>query len=250
MQNITLMLPQNRRIWKSKWYNTVFAIDGNPDGVMWFGTWGGGVSRYDGKTFVNFTTKDGLAGNNIFAIHRDPDGVMWFGTTSGPSRYDGRGFVNFTTKDGLVHNGARAIHCDPDGAVWFGTWGGGVSRYDGKGFVNFTTKDGLGDSRITAIHRDPHGIMWFGTRGGVSRYNGKGARWDRDSKSLAERDPRPEVLRSEGSESSARSIWTPGQFVNFTEKDGLAGNAVTAIHHDPPWNHVVWDVPRWRGLSV
>ncbi len=31
--------------------------------MLWFGTDGGGVSRYDGETFTTFTTQDGLANN-------------------------------------------------------------------------------------------------------------------------------------------------------------------------------------------
>jgi ligand-binding sensor domain-containing protein len=84
---------------------------------MWFRTLDGGVSRYDGKTFVNFTTKDGLAGNNVVSIHRDADGALWFGTTyAGVSRYDGKTFTTLTTKDGLANNAVIAIYQDPDGA--------------------------------------------------------------------------------------------------------------------------------------
>jgi ligand-binding sensor domain-containing protein len=99
---------------------------------MWFGTTGGGISRYDGKEFVNFTTEDGLLDNWLLAMYGDPDGVMWFGTWRGVSRYDGREFVNFTAKDGLPNDIVPAIHRDPDGVMWLGTWGRGVSRYDGK----------------------------------------------------------------------------------------------------------------------
>src|SRR5690348_937521 len=40
------------------------AVDGN--GALWFGTRGGGVSRYDSETgaWTTFTEKDGLADNN------------------------------------------------------------------------------------------------------------------------------------------------------------------------------------------
>jgi ligand-binding sensor domain-containing protein len=55
--------------------NRVSAICCDPDGAMWFGTWGG-VSRYDGKEFVTFTTKDGLASNAVMSISCDQDGVM------------------------------------------------------------------------------------------------------------------------------------------------------------------------------
>ena len=197
--------------------NYVYAIDQEPDGVLWFGTDGGvsrygGISRYDGSEFVNFTTKDGLAGNSVWSIDQDSDGVLWFGTWGGVSRYDGSEFVNFTTKDGLAHNVVIAIHRDPDGAMWFGTHDGGLSRYDGKDgprFVNFTEKDGLADNGVSSIHRDPDGVLWFGTGGGVSRYDGS-------------------------------------EFVNFTTADGLASNVVYAIHRDP--DAVMW-FGTWSGVS-
>ena len=37
-------------------------------GKMWFTTFGNGVCRYDGKSFMNFTTKDGLVNNSVFSV--------------------------------------------------------------------------------------------------------------------------------------------------------------------------------------
>jgi len=68
----------------------VWAIHQDSEGFIWFGTWGGGVLRFDGNQFVNFTTKDGLAGNSIRPIYSDNvDGYIWIGTSNGLSRYDG-----------------------------------------------------------------------------------------------------------------------------------------------------------------
>ncbi|VAX33842.1 hypothetical protein MNBD_NITROSPIRAE01-1283 [hydrothermal vent metagenome] len=101
-----------------------------PKGYKWFGTWGSGLSRFDGKTFLNFTTKDGLAGNIINAIEVDASGMMWIGTNKGVSRFDGQHFTNFTKQEGLLGDYVFAIAIDPDGHKWFGTFGG-VSRYTG-----------------------------------------------------------------------------------------------------------------------
>lgn len=100
-------------------------------GMKWFGTWGGGLSRFDGKTFKNYTTADGLAGNIVNAIEIDKQGVMWIGTNNGVSRFDGKTFKNFTAMNGLVGNYIYSIAVDSDGNKWFGTFGG-VSRYAGK----------------------------------------------------------------------------------------------------------------------
>ena len=64
-------------------------------GNLWFGTLGGGVSRYDGKSFTSFTASQGLANNIIYSIVEDKTGNIWFGTSGGGvSRYDGKSFTN------------------------------------------------------------------------------------------------------------------------------------------------------------
>ncbi len=205
---------------KGKWRNytpvhglaspAVHSICEDKNGMLWFThcswnlpTGGNGVSCYDGKEFVIFTTEDGLTSNNVWTVHSTHDGILWFGTRdNGVSRYDGKEFVNFTTEDGLAHNDVRAIDSTPDGVLWFGTLGGGVSRYDGSTFANFTIRDGLASNQVTAVHCDPDGTVWFGTwNSGVSRYDGR-------------------------------------EFVNFGIEDGLLDGRVTAIHRDS--SGVLW----------
>jgi len=97
--------------------------------MIWFGTLGGGVSCYDGKSFKNFTTKDGLVSNAVVAIHRDVDGVMWFGTFGGGiSGYDGVAWTSLDTRDGLADNRVISIEPDTDGCLWFAT-SEGLTRY-------------------------------------------------------------------------------------------------------------------------
>jgi ligand-binding sensor domain-containing protein len=55
------------------------------------------VWRYDGKSFTNLTTKDGLRNNSVFCIVEDGERCLWFGTRDvGLSRYDGRTFTRFS----------------------------------------------------------------------------------------------------------------------------------------------------------
>jgi len=56
------------------------------EGCLWFATWDG-ASRYDGESFVNFTTEDGLADNHLDCIFEDRAGNFWFTTPSGVTRY-------------------------------------------------------------------------------------------------------------------------------------------------------------------
>ena len=151
--------------------NIVKSIFQDREGLLWFGTNGGGVSRYEGQTFTTFTTQDGLAANGVTSIIQDREGALWFGTWDGVSRYEGKIFTSFTTQDGLVHNSVTSMVQDREGVLWFGTLGGGVSRYDGKTFTTFTTQDGLAHNSVTAMVQDQEGALWFVTQaGGVTRY--------------------------------------------------------------------------------
>jgi ligand-binding sensor domain-containing protein len=104
--------------------NYVFAIHAAPDDTIWVGTWGGGVSRFDGANWRNYTTSDGLAGNIVYSIARDRDGAFWFGTDGGLSRYDGERWHTFDRSSGLMENHVYAIAAAPSGDVWVGTRGG------------------------------------------------------------------------------------------------------------------------------
>lgn len=101
--------------------NYVFSIHAATDNSIWAGTWGGGVARFDGKTWTNLTTKEGLAGNIVYAVTQDAKGVFWFGTDNGVSRYDGKTWKNFGRADGLLDNHVYSIATTPAGEVWVGT---------------------------------------------------------------------------------------------------------------------------------
>lgn len=113
-------------------YNPNYVVSSAIDqrGVKWFGTWGGGLSRFDGKRWKTYTSEDGLAGDVVHALAVDPQGILWIGTNGGVSRFDGTSFKNFTVRDGLFGGTIYSIAIDPDGSKWFGSFGG-LSRYRG-----------------------------------------------------------------------------------------------------------------------
>lgn len=112
--------------------NYVFSILATPDGMIWAGTWGGGVARFDGKSFRNFTKADGMAGNIVYAIARDAKGVFWFGTDNGVTRYDGKTWRSFGRAEGLLDSNVYALAIAPNGDVWAGTRGGVARIGSGK----------------------------------------------------------------------------------------------------------------------
>jgi ligand-binding sensor domain-containing protein len=78
--------------------NYVQAINKDQAGNLWFGT-KGGVSKYNGTTFTNYTTTDGLTSNNVLCIAIDRDGSIWFGTDEGVTHLKGTIFTTYKARD-------------------------------------------------------------------------------------------------------------------------------------------------------
>ena len=131
------------------------------------GTYGGGVSRFDGLAFTNFTTKDGLPSDVVYAITEDANGDLWFGTDEGVVRFDGAQF--YPVEEGVEDRAVYAVMTDSQGRLWFGTGGNGLIRWDDATTTRFTRKDGLPDSTVRALYQDREGSVWVGTEGGLCR---------------------------------------------------------------------------------
>lgn len=101
--------------------NYVFSVLVASDDTVWVGTWGGGVSRFDGKRWHNLNSQQGLVGNIVYAIAQSPDGTLWFGTNKGVSRYDGKAWQSITKQHGLLEDNVYALAVAPSGEVWAGT---------------------------------------------------------------------------------------------------------------------------------
>lgn len=87
----------------------------------WFGTWGSGLSRFDGKSWKTYTAADGLAGNFVFSLAVDKKGVLWAGTNKGVSRFDGTQWQSYSRADGMIDDFVYSIGVDTDNNKWFGT---------------------------------------------------------------------------------------------------------------------------------
>lgn len=162
-----------------------FSVLEDRKGNLWFGSIGSGVYYYQGESFQNFTTKDGLVNDEISCIYEDKTGNIWFGVNGGASRYDGKLFRNymmngdFMTEDNTGKtfpnftrppNEVTSIIEDKTGKLWFGTRGN-TFVYDGKTFTVFTN-NGKPFTNVRSIIEDKEGNIWLGGNDGLWRYDG------------------------------------------------------------------------------
>ena len=54
----------------------------------WFGSIGAGLYHFDGESFTNITTSNGLANDRVHCLYEDSAGRIWVGTNGGISIYD------------------------------------------------------------------------------------------------------------------------------------------------------------------
>jgi len=157
----------------------------------WFASNGEGVYRYDGKTLVRFTEKNGLCNDYVQTIQEDASGNTWFGTIGGISKFDGNAFSTFTPKDSLqIKKEGAAMWENQPGDLWFEA-GAGAYRYSEKSFtylklprsesdkkmpypaeVKNPYTDPLSPYYVYCSMKDRNGNLWFGTQSmGVCRYS-------------------------------------------------------------------------------
>jgi ligand-binding sensor domain-containing protein/signal transduction histidine kinase len=210
-------------------------------GALWFGTAGGGVSRYNGHSFTTFSTVQGLAGNTVISIEEDKKGNLWFGTMGeGLVRYNGQSFTTFSKDQGIAGNSVGKIVEDKRGNLWF-LIDGHVNRYDGQVFAPFTDSKVLVDYAVNTIKVDNKGNLWFGMRErGVLRYNGQSFTEFSTAHGLASNKVFSISEDKEGNiwfgTEKGVSCYNGNSFTTFSTEEGLVNNLVWSIAEDKKGN--------------
>ncbi|HOZ39449.1 MAG TPA: two-component regulator propeller domain-containing protein [Flavobacteriales bacterium] len=209
-------------------------------GNLWFSTGGEGVYRYDGTSFQQFTTRDGLCHDNASAIIQDRAGNILIATDAGICRYDGTRFSSYLEADSLKNLRITSLLEDRDGSIWFGTLNDGVYRYDGARVQNFLNDDahtfnlGNSDQLIMDLLQDRQGHIWFST------WNGGGV-WRFDGTDFRNFLPSEAYYRSN---QDGRSM----QPITYTPPDGqLPDDMIFSIAEDRAGN--LWFATRRHGAS-
>jgi signal transduction histidine kinase/DNA-binding response OmpR family regulator/ligand-binding sensor domain-containing protein len=151
----------------------VTAIGSVPGGILWFGHFIGGVTRYDprSRSFVRFEREAGAPSDWVTRIQSGPDGAIWFASASGLYRYEEGTLLNFSRADGLPDEEVDLGAITTDGALWFSStrrdsatlvslkpdWTNG---WDNP-FINAAAQ-GLPSLAVLGMRPDKNGGLWVG----------------------------------------------------------------------------------------
>ncbi len=163
----------------------ILSVFEDSKGVLWAGTWMGGLTRFDKKhqrferIKNSITDPNGLMGEEVWGITEDSQGRLWVGTEAALSQYhtESNRFVahfynQYTNRwpkgAKLFQGGIRKLYLSHSGQLWLGTdaglWSFDTDTHAVKAYHSTEQSPGLFKSTgIRDIVEDPQGQIWCAT---------------------------------------------------------------------------------------
>ena len=141
-------------------YSEVKALLLDRHGVLWVGTTGEGLLRYQNGGFSSLRRTDGLAGDDVTSLYEDHEGSLWIGTRNGLSQLTDVTLPIYSSGEGLLSGGYHDVCRSIDGAVWVAT-SHGVSHFDGRQATNYSTEAGLANPYIKRVFQARNGDLYL-----------------------------------------------------------------------------------------
>lgn len=170
-------------------FDQIGAIYKDRSGILWIGSWGGGLQRYSGKQEAiqmirhSSNQANGLSRANVRSILETHDGRILFGT-------DGNGIDVFDRQSGLIAGyrnhpqqpensialAVLALAQTTDHTIWAGTRQSGLQSLAGSSlqkpnnlqWKTYTVKDGLPSNQIRSLFVSRKNDLWVGTTLGLA----------------------------------------------------------------------------------
>ena len=140
-------------------------------GNIWFGSYAGTLSRFDGKQLIQYTCKTDI----VLCMTQDSKGNIWVGTKdSGTYYFDGKDFHYIRVEAPVIY-WVNNIFENVDGNIWIAA-NNGIFIYDWKNMysTDITKKCG-------SITTDSLGRIWVGIENEVYHSTGSGyVKWKPD----------------------------------------------------------------------
>ena len=154
----------------------VYSICPDNKGNLWIAT-GGGVSKFNGETFINYSKENGLADNNAVQIILYNE-FIWIATKHGITRIKDHQLITLNLlkySEGATINN---IAFDKKGNLWVGLQNQGLIEFEITSMDDFTIspiKSHHPNENLftTALFCDSKGKIWTTGKNYVGYYNGE-----------------------------------------------------------------------------
>lgn len=133
------------------------------DGYIWIGSYGG-LIRYDGTTFRNFSKEGKISSSSIRTLFEDSRGRLWIGTNDrGVYCYENRAFVHCEYTNEQDFLSVRAFAEDQQGNIYVGTTSGlaSVSEYRLE-----AVEEDVCDTVVYSLAVDENNVLWASVEDG------------------------------------------------------------------------------------
>ena len=130
----------------------VDAIAEDQFGNLWLGTFGGGLSKFDGLTFKSYSRKDGLLSNAVFDVEVDRHNRVWAVCRGGISIFDGAEFRNISLDSlGLGPAQFVKLYKTKDDQLWLYSLFGALYPLTDQFPLDFTAIPGTDTLQVSDI---------------------------------------------------------------------------------------------------
>ena len=160
----------------------VYAIFEDNEGILWIGTYGGGLNRFDKNTGEFFAYKNdpddptSISENKIIAIAEDENFNLWIGTYGGGVNRFNREENNFTRVmdiGGVETDVVYGILIDDKNNLWMSS-DNGIIKFNPQSFTSnqYDIKDGVQSMEFSggAFFKSKDGEMFFGGVNGLNYF--------------------------------------------------------------------------------
>jgi len=239
--------------------SNVYDVVQDQEGYVWLGT-ESGISRFDGRNFINFHAEDGIAEKAVKVIYRDSEQNIWFGHKAGNiTCYTGNNFFVHPVSDTIGEVDITSILEDDKGQIWISTHGDGIFQLQEKftdsitAHINHFKGQEIGD-RVFGAHKFADGALCFITEAQIKQFIP-------DDTSFVQYHPKGLTSYFQITslhEASNGDVWfgtfhgglyrlkhnTDSMVIYDSGRDGLANNWISCISEDRQGN--IW-IGTWGG---
>lgn len=162
--------------------NRVYCMHEDREGIIWVGTYGGGLNAFDyisGK-FTSYKNnpddETSISDNRIMSMHEDKEGFLWIATYGGGlNKFDKKlsKFTRFHKKNNLHSSVVYGILEDNVNQLWIST-DQGIYKFNksNQQFTQYELNDGVQNLEFSggAFFKSEKGEMFFGGINGLNNF--------------------------------------------------------------------------------